>query len=108
MKSFSQLGEDIFVFQNFINKRSKDAIILEIGAYDGVTYSNSLLIESVTGGRSILVEPSPENFSKLVKQRPEASCHRLAIAEDFGVLNFHGDAAVSGLSCNLTDEYKNK
>jgi hypothetical protein len=38
---------------------------VEIGAFDGTTYSNSLMVERCHGWRGLLVEANPSNFAKL-------------------------------------------
>lgn len=61
MTSYSQNKEDLIVLDYF---KGKKGTVLEIGANDGITFSNSLLlIERGWGG--ILVEPSPEAFHRL-------------------------------------------
>ena len=35
--SYSQLGEDVWIFQNFLNRPVDDAVLLEVGSFDGVT-----------------------------------------------------------------------
>lgn len=42
---------------------------VELGGYDGVTQSNSVLLEAA-GWRGLLVEPIPSAFAKCVKSRP--------------------------------------
>jgi FkbM family methyltransferase len=104
-KSYSQLGEDIFLFQNFFNVRVDDAFIIEVGAYDGVTYSNTFFIEEYSGGRSILVEPSPISFRKALVNRPQSACYQLAISADYWVREFSGSSPVSGIISNMTSQY---
>lgn len=105
MISYSQLGEDIYVFQNLINVPRRDIVLFEIGAFDGVKYSNSLMLETLFQCKAVLVEPSPMNFQKVCEQRKAASKHRVAVAENFGVSQFAGDHAVSGLTAMMTDDY---
>tara|TARA_B110000208_G_C11775868_1_gene431997 strand:+ start:52 stop:303 length:252 start_codon:yes stop_codon:yes gene_type:complete len=46
MKNFySQQGEDLLIYRNFINLSTNDGIFLELGAYDGLKYSNTLFFE---------------------------------------------------------------
>jgi FkbM family methyltransferase len=45
---------------------------LEIGGWDGVTFSNSLYFERVRGWRGVLIEPSPSEFLKCRANRPDA------------------------------------
>lgn len=54
MKSYAQNGEDLFLLDYF---KGEKGIILDLGANDGVTFSNSkLLIDS--GWKAHLIEPS--------------------------------------------------
>ena len=105
MKSYSQLGEDVYCFQNFMNIPRKDAVLFEVGAYDGLVYSNTLALEEFNGCHCVLIEPSPLNARKIFQNRPKASVHRLAIMGDFGVCAFLGDSPVSGVKSALTQDY---
>lgn len=44
---------------------------IEIGAFDGVTQSNSLLLEAA-GWRGLLIEANPGNYAKAARSRPNA------------------------------------
>ena len=46
---YSQQGEDFFIFRNFINLPTKDGIFLELGACDGLLYSNTMFFEKYLG-----------------------------------------------------------
>jgi FkbM family methyltransferase len=70
----SQTGGDFFVWLNFINKRVEDGVCLEIGASDGITYSNSLFFERQLGYKCLLIEPFFPMYQELVKNRPDAIC----------------------------------
>lgn len=60
--SYSQNGEDLLIGQLFSDQ--PNGRLLDIGAYDGVTLSNSrALLERGWGG--VLVEPEPHAFIKL-------------------------------------------
>jgi len=46
MKTFySQQGEDIYIYNNFINKICPDGLFVELGAMDGIVYSNTKFFE---------------------------------------------------------------
>jgi FkbM family methyltransferase len=107
MKSYSQLGEDIFLFQNFLNVPRSDAVIVEIGAFDGLTYSNTLSYESLSRCICILVEPSPINARKIHLNRPSSSIHQVAVSRGYGLVEFTGHTPVSGVSNYLSLEYVN-
>lgn len=64
MKGYSQYGEDKIILEFF---KDKKGTLLDIGANDGRTISNSLLfIEN--GWSGVLVEASPIAFEKLKKE----------------------------------------
>ena len=39
---YSQLGEDLFIYRNFINKERKDGMYIELGACDGILFFQTL------------------------------------------------------------------
>jgi FkbM family methyltransferase len=105
MQSYSQLGEDIFVFQNFLNTIRGDNVLMEIGAYDGKTYSNTLALESYGKCRCVLVEPSPVNVKNIFANRPNASIHQLAVSLGLGMVEFIGHSPVGGSADCLSEDY---
>ena len=66
-KSKSQLGQDIFVVANSDNK--KENFFIEFGATDGVTISNTYLLEKELNWKGILVEPARIWHQNLEKNR---------------------------------------
>ena len=66
-KSKSQLGQDIFVVANSDNK--KENFFIEFGATDGVTISNTYLLEKELSWKGILVEPASIWHQNLEKNR---------------------------------------
>ncbi len=61
---YSQCQQDQFVNEHFfINLRG--GTFLEIGAHNGITYSNTYFFEKELGWRGICVEPMPERFAEL-------------------------------------------
>jgi FkbM family methyltransferase len=60
---YSQNNEETFITNHFSNRKGK---LLDIGAYDGRTFSNTLaLLES--GWEGVLIEASPSVFTKLIE-----------------------------------------
>jgi FkbM family methyltransferase len=53
----SQDGQDQFVFERLNRKRG--GVFFEVGAFDGVTFSNTCALERRFGWTGIAVEPSP-------------------------------------------------
>jgi FkbM family methyltransferase len=69
MDSKSQFGQDIHLIANiFPNK--KDGYFVEVGAYDGLSMSNSHMLENKFGWKGVCVECNPYWFSRLIINRP--------------------------------------
>jgi FkbM family methyltransferase len=51
-------------------KSIKNGFYIEVGAYDGVLESNTKFLEEKYGWTGILIEPSPNTFIQLQKNRP--------------------------------------
>jgi FkbM family methyltransferase len=64
----SQLLQDVFA--SFIVGDLFDKTFLEFGATDGISLSNSYMLEKNLGWTGVLAEPSPQWHAKLKKNRP--------------------------------------
>ena len=64
----SQYQQDKFLNENFFHNK-KNGTFLDIGAYDGVTGSNSYFFEKELGWNGICIEPLPKIFEKLKSNR---------------------------------------
>ncbi len=60
-KFFSQFGEDLWIKNNI--DLPKKGFFIDVGAGDGVTYSNTFFFELI-GWDGICIEPNPYNYSK--------------------------------------------
>jgi FkbM family methyltransferase len=87
MESFSQHGQDRYVYERFFKDRGEAGVFVDIGAYDGVTFSNSLFFEKHLGWRGICIEPLPETFKKLKESR-KAICLNHAVSDFTGTGKF--------------------
>ena len=68
MRSYSQLGQDLTVLKFYNDKR--DGYFIELGASDGITLSNTYLLEKEFGWKGICAEPVPVKYEALCKNRP--------------------------------------
>jgi len=64
---YSQVGQDEFILKNIFPDKI-DGVIIDIGANDGVKFSNSLKFEQ-RGWQCICIEPLPRAFNELIKNR---------------------------------------
>ena len=69
-RSHSQIFQDLFVIRTLSGKRA--GFFCEFGATDGVSLSNSCLLEREYGWRGILAEPARGWHEDLQKNRPTA------------------------------------
>ena len=93
---YSQLGEDLYIYKNFINKKINDGIYIELGAMNGITYSNSKFFEDELGFQGILIEPTKQ-YNELIINRPKNKCFNYAINYNNSNITFIGDNATSGI-----------
>lgn len=105
--SRSQLGQDLEVLKFYNNKEG--GYFIEVGACDGVYYSNTHLLETQYKWKGICCEPIPYYFKKLVANRPNSICVNDAVYNVSGLtLPFdiaHGVDLLSGISTHI-DYYK--
>lgn len=69
---YSQCGEDKILYEKFFKNYQQEGkkYYLEMGAIDGLMYSNTKFYEDTLGWTGILVEPDPFQFSRLIVNRP--------------------------------------
>jgi FkbM family methyltransferase len=80
MESFSQHGQDIYVYDHDFKHHAAPGTYVDIGAYDGVRFSNSFLFEKYLRWRGICIEPLPSAFMRL-KENRTAHCVNCAISD---------------------------
>lgn len=97
MKSYSQIGQDISVIKYYNNK--KNGYYVDVGAYDGVQFSNTYLLEKNYNWKGICVEPSPVTFPKLKECRKNSICiNKAAYSKTGEILDFSIDDMLSGIT----------
>ena len=105
---YAQCQEDLFLNENIFKNKSH-GIYIELGALDGVLYSNTKCFEDSLNWKGILIEPHPEKFKLLQQNRPNnflfnnlVSCHKNELEFRYFV-NAH--AAVSGVEDTLSQHH---
>jgi FkbM family methyltransferase len=98
----SQFKQDQFVNENFF-KNKKNGFFVDIGAHDGITFSNSLFFEQL-GWNGICVEPNPEIFKLLIKNR-KCNCFELAVSDKKGIASFFQITSGPDMLSGLKDEF---
>lgn len=105
---FSQNMEDYFLYRNFLNKKINDGVYIELGAMDGITFSNTLFFEKFLGYKGLLIEPAYNQFSQLKINRKNNFVENYAISNSKGVKKFIGNNACGGLLETMAEKHKNK
>jgi FkbM family methyltransferase len=107
---YSQCQEDTFLNQN-IFKNKQNGVYVELGALDGILYSNTKFFEDSLNWKGILIEPHPEKFKLLQMNRPNnylfnnlVSCHKEPLEFRYFV---DQHAAVSGVENTLSKHHFN-
>ena len=84
METFSQIGQDLEVLQMY--KYKKNGFFVEIGASDGITLSNTYLLEKNYDWKGICIEPIPSKNDQLIKNRPNSCIINKAVYKQSGLL----------------------
>jgi FkbM family methyltransferase len=100
-----QADQDLLAYLYFKGRRT--GFFLDIGAYDGKTYSNTYVLEQV-GWKGICLEPLPDLFAQLRRNRA-CDCYNLAMSDESGEGSFIRAAGVetlSGLESKMAPAHK--
>ena len=112
MRSYSQTAEDMFVLYHLKEKvdqlRGRGTYI-EIGAIDGLRFSNTMMFHQFFGWTGHLIEPSHTEYEKLRQNRPNDVTWNKVVGSDFGqgtwVERNDGRAAVSGIREMMSPQF---
>lgn len=98
--SQSQQGEDAYLVKHFF-KGLCGGIYVELGALDGVTYSNTHFFSRALAWKGALIEPNTKSFKKLEKNRaPHDDVFNAAVCANKQMVHFledGGNGAISGV-----------
>ena len=69
----SQGNQDIFTldafFRDKLNDWKRDGVFVDVGAHNGVTFSNSYMLETSLGWHGVCLEPIERHFKRLARRR---------------------------------------
>lgn len=106
LRGFSQSGQDLWLLRHiFPGKRN--GLYIEIGAYDGVSYSNCLLMEAAFGWSGIAIEPNPKVFPSIQHSRTVEALN-VAIGSQPGVTKFRIAGMLSGIVTSYCAEHEQR
>jgi FkbM family methyltransferase len=99
----SQQQEDKILFEKYLDYR--DGFFIELGAMNGVEFSNTLFFERELGWNGILIEPTPQ-YNQLVINRPNCHNFNYAVSETDGEVEFLGSHALGGVLSTMHDDHR--
>lgn len=102
-KYFSQYGQDEFIDKVVLNKK-RNGFFVDIGAHDGISYSNSNFFELYRGFTGLCIEPNPKVFELLQKNR-NCTILNACIADKVGTVNFLAIEGYSEMLSGIIDHY---
>jgi len=105
---YSQCGEDEYLNTNYF-KNLRGGTFLEMGALDGITYSNTKFFEDTLGWTGVLIEPHPVQFQNLTQTRPNCHLFNTLVSDMTAELKFkyflYGLSPVSGVESTLPESH---
>ena len=106
IKNYSQIKQDLKVLSFYNNKR--DGYFVEIGANDGITLSNTYLLEKDYNWSGICVEALPDKFNDLVKNRKSININKAVFNTTGELLKFSSDNLLSGITDKIDAHLNSK
>ena len=100
VKFYSQQDEDKYIIQYLLKNKINDGTYLEIGACDGLLYSNTKTLEDFFNFTGILIEPQENFFNNIKKNRSiiKNELYNCAVTNnDSTTITFIGNNAEGGV-----------
>ncbi|XP_063423241.1 uncharacterized protein LOC134707433 [Mytilus trossulus] len=104
--SWSQYGQDHFIDKLF--NATKHGFFVEIGGYDGESFSNTLFFEKIRGWEGLLIEASPFMYDIMLKK--ERGCYMVnaCISKSLPSMTFLLAGAITSAEETLTDRHRKR
>ena len=101
---WGQKGEDYHIHKHYF-PTLRYGTFLEMGALDGVIYSNTKFFEDTMNWSGVLIEPIPSEFAKLKVNRPRCTVVNCAVSTREGMVDMYSNQAVSSVKENTSDDF---
>jgi len=111
MTFYSSHKQDKFL-EDYVFKGLKNGVFVDVGAHDGISINNTLYFEETNHWKGINVEPIPEVYNQLIKNRPTSINLNCAVSNtnskaDF-ILNRGYTEMLSGLTETFDPRHKDR
>ena len=100
---YSQCGQDKYLNEQ-VFRNKQHGVFIDIGAHDGISFSNSYYFEKYLGWTGICIEPHPDRFHELKNNRT-AICLPICIADFNGQAEFVKISGAPEMLSGLVDCY---
>ena len=74
-------GEPIQTILDKLFQEKRNGVFVELGGYDGLFQSNTAFLEFERDWTGVLIEPSPEEFTRCKQNRPKSQCFQYACVD---------------------------
>jgi hypothetical protein len=103
-KFYSQFGEDKFLLEKYF-KDQRNGFYLELGALDGIEFSNTKYFQDALDWTGVLIEPVPDSYKRLKVNRPRDTTLHMAICQEEKMIEIIGDHAVAGIADKIPSNH---
>jgi FkbM family methyltransferase len=100
----SQALQDLFL-DRWVFRELEGGQFIDIGAHDGVTYSNTWFLEKMRRWRGICIEPNPSVFKRLLANRTSTTVN-CCIADKAGLVRFQKITGFCEMLSGIVDKYE--
>ena len=107
MTFYSSHDQDHFL-ETMVFKGYKNGIFVDVGAHDGKSINNTLYFEETNQWTGINVEPIPEVYSRLIKNRPNCINLNCAVSNNDGIAEFILNKGYTEMISGLKDNFDNR
>ena len=104
---YGQCGEDEIVHERYF-KNKRNGVFLELGALDGVKYSNTKFFEDTLGWTGVLIEPLSDQFEKCKVNRPKSKIYNYIASNSEGSKNLYQNDATSSVTDHTSSRHFDK
>lgn len=101
MEFMGEKGQDRWVVEEVFRGR-RNGTFVDLAATDGVAANNTLVLERDLGWTGLCIEPNPQSFAALVRNRT-CQVSDACIDERYGEVEFFPNAGLGGIIASDTD-----
>jgi FkbM family methyltransferase len=106
----SQCLQDVYL-DRWVFHGMRDGVFVDVGAHDGVTFSNSCFFERARGWTGVCIEPNPTVFERLRANR-RCTALNCCVAAEEGRVSFRKltgySEMLSGIAANYRPEHRDR